>query len=325
MALIPMIFKADGGEDYPKKGKIRAEDLSALFAFSLSKKTGILNVLGTCTAYNVVVSSGYATISFHNGYIVVGGRLIYIEEGTAITVALASSGSVAGKIGVRVSLSSSGNTECEWFNKTTDLEQDDLNNNPVSGVYEFPLYEYTATATNFVLGNKVGASISPNADLVEGIIDTSAKAAKYAADSEGEPLTSKGTIDGRLEELSARLDVLGFSQGSGTNLNGVSSVTLKRQGNYVLCGISITQDQFSFNIPTNFRPKELVTFGYGTGNVTYNSQGRVWQFTGGAGTAQITVDGVCTVTGSGTSNTSTGHGGCSCYVQLGWEALPIDY
>ena len=325
MALIPMIFKADGGEDYPKKGKIRAEDLSALFAFSLSKKTGILNVLNACTSYSTIVSSGYATITFHNGYIVVCGRLVYIEEGTSVTVSLVSSGSATGKLGVRVSLSSTGATECEWFSKTTDLVQDDLNNNPVSGVYEFAIYEYIATATTFELGNKVGALINSNSELIDDYRSSNFNGAKYATDDNGNPLTTKGTIDGRLEELKARLDAVGFRSGNGTHLSGVSSVTLKRQGNLVICSIVITNDQISFNIPEGFRPKSTITFCYGVGSVAYNSTSRKYEFTGGGGTAQITSAGACSTTQSGITNPTTGHGGLACSLQLGWEADPINY
>lgn len=258
MALIPMIFKADGGEDYPKKGKIRAEDLSALFAFSLSKKTGVLDLLGKCSAYDVVVSNGYATITFHNGYIVICGRLIYIEESTSVTISLVASGTVSGKLGVRVSLSSTGGTECEWFSKTTNLEQDDLNNNPIAGVYEMALYDYSASPTTFVLGSKVAQTIVPISDVVPSFDTTAVHCAKYAADTEGNALESKGTIDGRIDELKARLDAQGFRTGNGTNLNGATSVALKRKANYVICTIKPTsayaEKTVSFTVPNEFRP-----------------------------------------------------------------------
>ena len=324
MALIPMIFKADGGDDYPKKGKVRAEDLSALFACSLSQKIGILDMLNTCTYYNVSVSGDTATISFHNGYIVIYGRLIYIEEGTSIQVPLATTGTISGKIGVRVSLSASEEAECEWFNKTTDLVQEDLTNNPVAGVYEFPIYNYSATTSTLTLTSKTTALIKENSDLIDEYKSTNANGARYATDDNGEALTGKGSIDARIDDLKARLDALGFRTGNGTNLSGVSSVALKRQGNLVICTVVITNDQISFNIPEDFRPNSEVVFSYGAGSSSYNSTSRKWEFTGGGGSAKITTAGVCTTTQSGTSNAQSGHGSLSCTVQLGWEADPIE-
>ena len=324
MALIPMIFKADGGEDYPKKGKIRAEDLSALFAFSLPKKTGVLNVLGTCTAYNTVVSNGYATITFHNGYVVICGRLIYIEESTSVTISLVASGTVTGKLGIRVSLSATGVTECEWFSKTGNLTQDDLNNNPIAGVYEMALYDYNASPTTFVLGNKVATNINPNEDLVEDITSTPSEGAKYPTDDNNQPIIAKGTIDGRLTNLEARITALGFSEVDATSQTNCSGVHLKRQGNYVICTGNIQQDQFSFNIPDGYRPKQQITFGYGLGQSVYNATSRTYLFTGAGGTATITTSGVCSGSGGYAQNGSAtqAHGSCQCSFSLGWECNP---
>lgn len=155
MALIPITFKADLGSDNAK-GNLRAEDLSALFAFNYPNKAGILSITGTdCEQFgNINVVGSTAQITFHKGYIIVYGKAIYIEEGTEVAFNLPSSGSVSGVLGVKINLAENGVNEVVWFQKTTTTQTDNLLQKPSTGVYEFVLYNYTATANTFVLGAK---------------------------------------------------------------------------------------------------------------------------------------------------------------------------
>lgn len=154
MALKPMIYKADLGEDNPK-GVLPAEALRTLLSFLGEKKVGILNITGEDVSQigtiNVVGST--AQVTFRAGYVLIYGGLSYVEEGTTMAFNLPSSGTVNGVIGIKVNLAENGANEVTWFQKSTGLQQDDLNANKV-GVYEFPIYNYTATANTFVLGEK---------------------------------------------------------------------------------------------------------------------------------------------------------------------------
>lgn len=154
MALIPYIYKADLGEDNPK-GTLPAEALRTLLSFLGEKKVGILNITGEDLSQigtiNVVGST--AQVTFRAGYVLIYGGLSYVQEGTTMAFNLPSSGTVNGVIGIKVNLAENGVNEVTWFQKSTGLQQDDLNANKV-GVYEFPIYNYTATANTFVLGEK---------------------------------------------------------------------------------------------------------------------------------------------------------------------------
>ena len=152
MALIPITFNADDASN-EKKGKIKGQDLAMALLAGMSNKVGVLNVLeNACQQYGAInVSTGYATITLHAGYIVIFGRLIYIEEGTQVQVALPQSGTVTGSFGIRINLSESGGNEVTWFTKTDLLQTDDLSKNVATGIYEFRLYTYSATPSGLSL------------------------------------------------------------------------------------------------------------------------------------------------------------------------------
>lgn len=154
MALIPITFKADIPDN--KKGNIRAEDFSALLSFGLSKDAGILNITGQdCSAFgNINVVGSTAQVTFHKGYVVIFGRAIYVEEGTQVAFNLPSSGTVNGVLGIKVNLAESGANEVSWFQKTTTPQIDDLLNKNAGGVYEFVIYNYTATPNSFTLSEE---------------------------------------------------------------------------------------------------------------------------------------------------------------------------
>lgn len=159
--LIPITFKADAGSS-SKKGKIRAEDISALFAFCLpGQKTGILDTLNKCEAYNATVSNGEASFYLHSGYVSICGHLIYIEEDTNVHITLPASGTVRGSFGIKVDLSQIVDAEVVFYaQESGSLTQNDLNENPTTGVYMFELYKYDATPTTFSLSTKTTEVIS---------------------------------------------------------------------------------------------------------------------------------------------------------------------
>lgn len=278
MSLIPITFKADGGETFAKKGKVRAEDLSALFAFSLSNKTGVLNLLGKCNQYNVMISSGVANISLHSGYVSICGRLIYVDEATTVQITLPASGSISGSFGIKVNLANSGDAEVEWYAKdrTNGLIQEDLNENPASGVYEFELYQYNATNNNFTFTQKTATEISTAYDMLETLKQDvealkttgAAQGAVYPAYSNGSLATENGTI-------LARLDSMGFKQGSVSTSQAVVSTTqnsITRKGDYAILnlelqasGLNALNHQGVGTLPNNFKPKTATTV-YAIGN-----------------------------------------------------------
>lgn len=193
--LIPITFKADESSE-SKKGKIRAEDLAAFFSFCFpGAKTGILETLNQCEAYNITVSANdEATFYLHSGYISICGRIVYIEEATQIHIALPASGEVRGSFGIKVDLANIQQYECDFYDSADgNLTKIDLNENPTLGVYMFELYKYKATPTTFSLLSKTKETISRK--------DSSAV---YAMDRNGNVNTSN-TIEERLTALEIAL------------------------------------------------------------------------------------------------------------------------
>ena len=242
MALIPMIYKADLGEDNPK-GNIPAEALRALFSFLSEKKAGILKITGEdlsqIGAINVVGST--AQVTFRAGYVFVYGGLSYVEEGTQVAFNLPTSGTVNGVIGIKVNLAENEANEVTWFQKSTALQQDDLNLNK-AGIYEFPIYNYTATANTFTLTAKTG-------EVIEGVGSDLAKyfrvqTAKYT--SKGLTLTLQKLPNSNM--IFAQIDgtlVIGKGQGFAY----VAPMPLPANGELT---------EYSFSVGADFLPKENV-------------------------------------------------------------------
>ena len=154
MALIPIFFKADDINNV-KKGHLRSQDLASFLSLMTLNKVGILDMLGSNPCglkTDVSVSSGFATITLNAGYVSILGRLIYIEDGTRVEITLPNE-TQTGSFGIRVNLSESGSAECSWFTKTGNLQTDNIVDNP-TGIYEFRLYDYTATSSTLTLTNK---------------------------------------------------------------------------------------------------------------------------------------------------------------------------
>lgn len=150
--MIPITFNADDLNN-EKKGNIRPQDLASYLSIGMTKRAGVLDIFeNPCTAYQTNYFTGYATLTMHKGYINIYGRCIYVEEGEQVQVQLPNdNNTVTGVFGVRINLGETGANEVTWFTKTTALRQDDLLNNETGGIYEFALYNYTATSSNIQL------------------------------------------------------------------------------------------------------------------------------------------------------------------------------
>ena len=161
--LIPNTFKADIANN--PKGNIKAEDLASLVAFAYPKQAGVLNITGTDCLGVANVSGTTATITINKGYIVVFGRLITIEQSTTISnLELPQAGEQTGVIGIKIDLAESETNEVKWFYRTgTAVQTDNLLEKPSTGVYEFVLYNYTATPTSL--------TISRTTQVIENIKD----------------------------------------------------------------------------------------------------------------------------------------------------------
>ena len=211
-----------------KKGKLTPAQNAQINAWCLADKTGILDCLGRCEATSTTYSamSNEAIVDFHNGYIVICGRLIECEEGSTVKIVTPLSGSVDGKIILRYDLNNSGENEFVVTTTSSALVQQDLNENPLTGIYEFELYSYTATQTQVSLVRNNTNYISDVANKIANLTTLTSPLSDYD--------TNKGTIEQRLTNL-------GFRSGSVTMTGGTaSSQSLTRQGNY--CLFSLTAD-----------------------------------------------------------------------------------
>ena len=272
---IPIHAKADiVGE---KKGKITPAQASQLNAWCLASKTGILDWGGKCeaTATSYSISNNVATIVLNKGYIVICGRLVEVEQNTSIDVY--TSANPSGKIILSFNLSSSGKEEFKVEVVNRNLRQDDLNENPISGVYEFELYSYSASSTTVTLNRNVQYIKS----VEDAIDDAENNAIKIATNYHNQAVNSIALLEGRLNSL-------GFKEGAVILPSGVTASVnkLKRQGNYVI-GEVVFNDNFTlqsgtthlFDLPVGFRPKENITFGdsygmYGAREYTISTNGK---------------------------------------------------
>lgn len=294
MAFIPIHAKADISES--KKGKLTPAQAAILNAWCLpERKTGILffpsdkGKAGRCEATaSVYTATNYqAVVVFHKGYIVICGRLIECEEGTEVVVQTPASGVVNGRIILRYSLANSKEAEFTVTTKQGDLTQQDLNENPTTGIYEFELDTYTATPTNvFINTRSENDKYIYDANYAMEILENKINYALY--DDYKAPLKdynkNTGTIEQRLswhridiKDLKDRLDLLGFKSGAISFVGGsygsagntdTASNGVFRQGNYVFGNLNATfslsqdilQNYFAegkvlFTLPENFRPK----------------------------------------------------------------------
>lgn len=171
MALIAKVFPADLGDENAK-GNLLPQDFGAILGFLNPHDAGILNIPEKdCSQFGSINISGQtAIITFHAGYIIIHGRLVYIEEGTEVAFNLPTSGSVNGVLGIKINLAESGVNEVTWFQKTSGVVTEDLIKKETDGVYEFVLYNYTATDLAFTLGAKTTQIIDKPKDVTETLL-----------------------------------------------------------------------------------------------------------------------------------------------------------
>lgn len=310
---IPIHAKADiVGE---KKGKITPAQASQLNAWCLASKTGILDIYNNttkeyerceATATSYSISNNVATIVLNKGYIVICGRLVEVEKNTRIDID--TSANPSGKIILSFNLSSSGREEFKVEVVNRNLRQYDLNENPISGVYEFELYSYSTTGSTLTLtrsNNNYIPDIGGKLNNVTKEIQSTITGVKKEIQSNitgitgtitgitgtgvvgngNPPLQAYNKSKGTIEE---RLTRLGFKEGAVILPSGVTASVnkLKRQGNYVI-GEVVFNDNFTlqggtthlFDLPVGFRPKENITFGdsygmYGAREYTISTNGK---------------------------------------------------
>ena len=276
---IPIDARADITEgEGAKKGKLTPAQHAQLNAWCLASKTGILNIYNNttqkyerCEAENstYTATNNIVTVVFKKGFVVICGRLVECEQGTEVTVSTPSTGTANGKIILKYNLAGTGSQEFVVTTKTGELIQQDLNDNPLTGVYEFELYRYVATPTTVTL-TRSNTNYIPD---IGGKLQQFENSLK----DEGKPLhgydDSKGTIEERLTKL-------GFREGSVTLSSGTATENkIVRQGNY--CILNLVADvnikipalpvvgTWAFDVATIheiFIPKEKVSF-YGAFDV----------------------------------------------------------
>ena len=300
-----------------KKGKLTPAQNAQVNAWCLASKTGIFDFGGKCLASSssFVASNNEATIDFHNGFVAICGRIIECEEGTQVKVVTPTTGTINGKIILRYDLAANGANEFVVTTTTAALVQQDLNENPITGVYEFELYSYTATPTNVTLVRNNTDYIHDVANKLNSHTRDIARLNKLTYSLDDYDM-SKGTIEQRLTNL-------GFKQGSVTMTVGTaSSQNIRRQGNYCLFSLTIT------NLSLGVTPKELAKINstdfYPASETTTYAK---YTFSGGtisgAGAALITLttDGVVRLTEiSGSAAVAINQ---INIMNFGYEAKPI--
>lgn len=207
-----------------KKGKLTPAQNAQVNAWCLASKTGIFDFGGKCLASSssFVASNNEATIDFRNGFVAICGRIIECEEGTQVKVVTPTTGTINGKIILRYDLAANGENEFVVTTTTAALVQQDLNENPITGVYEFELYSYTATPTNVTL-------VRNNTDYIP---DIGGKLSQFMSE-----------ITSEINSIEQRLTDLGFKRGSVMMAVGTASAqNIRRQGNYCLFNLTATVD-----------------------------------------------------------------------------------
>lgn len=280
MSFIPIIAKSDivqNGDTATatvKKGKITPAQMAQLNAFTLANKTGILDCLNHCTATaSTVGSDNISTVTFQSGYIVVCGRLIECENGTTVEINTLSIPN--GKIILSVDLTNLQENEVkiQVVANSYVLQIQDLNENSLTGKYDFELYSYTTSGSTVTL-TRTNTNYIPTVNTALTDVETKVNKTILGTGTIGSgsaPLQGYNTDKGTVEE---RLTALGFKSGAITfcgtdyspNATTAAAATqgLFRQGNYVVGKLMLTDkkiDLYAYGIrkalgtiPANFRP-----------------------------------------------------------------------
>lgn len=278
-----------------KKGKLTPAQHAQLNAWCLASKTGILDCLDKCEAYSesYAVSNNQATIKFKAGYIVICGRLVECEDNTIFVMSTPASPSVTqtGKIILRYNLSNFGNNEFVITTKTGDLVQEDLNDNPSTGTYEFELYSYIATSSSVVL-TRTNTDYIPDigGNLKQFITSLTGTG---VVGSGNPPLQGYNTEKGTIEE---RLTDLGFKTGS---ISGTfpSGATLTKKAMYAT--LTIPAITVNPNSSTNY--SGTMTF-----TSTKETKFRIYGYYVSGPSGPVSVNSQATIKGNNVSFTLSG-------------------
>ena len=313
-----------------KKGKLTPAQNAQVNAWCLASKTGIFDFGGKCLASSssFVASNNEATIDFHNGFVAICGRIIECEEGTQVKVVTPTTGTINGKIILRYDLTANGANEFTVTTTNAELVQQDLNENPITGVYEFELYSYTATPTSVTLVRNntdyipdIGGKLSQfMSEITPQITNLSARIAVVE-----KPLKNYDNSKGTVEE---RLTRLGFRSGSVTMTVGTaSSQNIRRQGNYCLFDLTATTVGIKIEESTTINLAQLSAGFYPTSEITAYAKYTYGGGLSGTGYVKVTLttDGIVklsafsVVSGGGGSVKVTGVE----IKSVGYEAKPI--
>lgn len=240
MAFIAINARAD--VEGSKKGKLTPAQNAQLNAWCLSSKTGIFDCLGKCeynsTTTSLVPLNNKVTIRFKKGYVVICGRLIECEDDTTIDITTPTNGEIKGKIILRYNLNATGNKEFEFTTTTNELTQVDLNENVVSGVYEFELYSYVATSSWVEL-----TRTQPYIPDLNGRLEQFEQGLRGA----GKPLNGYDDSKGTIEE---RLSALGFNRGVFVSSASTGTPTIYSLGKW---GVVKFDAQYDYTSGANLR------------------------------------------------------------------------
>lgn len=263
-----------------KKGKFTPQQAAILNSFSLTGKTGVLDIGKKCALINDAVSivGGKVELTFQDGYFLICGRLIECQDGTTYTID-ADSVNTGDIIVAEFDKSNQKNDEFtikivpknSSFDNQSSLLEDGI-------VYQLPMYTITKSSTTISFARH---------SLFSSYIHTTSNAlsslANMIKDSPGAPLYNynkgQGTVEDRFTNISStvtnisnRLDKLGFKSGAITfggtsyspNAQTAATATqgLFRQGNYVVGKLILTNNSRTGSpidisigtIPENFRP-----------------------------------------------------------------------
>jgi len=232
MAFIPIDAKAD--IQGSKKGKLTPAQHAQLNTYFLTNKTGILDCLGKCEAtagiYSIV--NDEATVVFNKGYVVVYGRIVECEAGTSVTIN--TKNMPQGKIVLRFDLASNKENEVFVTTKNGTLDKEDLNENPITGKYDFVLYEYSTSGSSLILKDRTEQYVLDVGKTIE-------------------------EFEKRVDE---RLKVLGFSEGAVsfldiTNANSTLN-KVSKNGKYSLLELDVSFNDISI-INNNYDNSATVT------------------------------------------------------------------
>lgn len=276
MAFIAINAKADITGS--KKGKLTPAQNAMMNAFCLPKKTGIFDFGGKCTttsdSYDIIGNN--ATVKFNNGFFVVCGRLVQVEQETSVDVI--ATGETEGYIIASFNLSASGEDEFKVFarGKSQGLTNDDLNEK-TTGTYDFVLCEYKIVNSKVVITPRNESPDNRFADIyisrtalseadknpTEGReSQTVAHKSNWSNSSNYATWASYASTDQSKGTIEWRLTSLGFNQGSitpniGPNNDGYSA-TLTKIGKYAI--LSIPSDVFYFDSRPSVNTVKSYTF-----------------------------------------------------------------